>query len=99
MEHKIVDTKMPIRSIIWSDESYLGLDAGIRFGVRVLHAHGIETCQSCQGGEGHCYDRPTIDMVAGADDSEGFRALACLQTLEARADDKPMFTYGYWCSI
>ena len=106
---------------------YQGLDAGIRFAVRVLHAAGgIETCQSCQGGKDHSYDRPTIDMIAGGNDATGFRALAALvdyglpvsdvailwnvknglpyeklwritffETMEARADDKPSFVYGY----
>ena len=55
-----------------SEAFYAGLDEGIRFPVRVLHAHGIETGQSCEGkngkhpagahGEGHSYDHPTIDL-------------------------------------
>ena|ERR1035438_9034659 len=58
---------------------YKELDAGIRFAVRVLHAAGgIETCQSCQGGKGHSYDRPTVDMIATGDGALGFRALAAL---------------------
>lgn len=69
----------PIRDGMWPDKVYQDLDAGIRFAVRVLHAHGFETCQSCQGGKGHAYDRPTVDMVAGGDDAEGFGALAALQ--------------------
>ena len=65
---------------------YGQLDEGIRFAVRVLHARGFETCQSCQGGadpkrprRGHAYDRPTVDMVATADDAWGFAALSALQ--------------------
>jgi len=61
-----------------SAEWYATLDPGIRFAVKVLHAAGLETCQSCQGGDGHCYDRPSIDMVAGPDDAGGFAALAAL---------------------
>lgn len=64
---------------------YVGLDAGIRFAVRVLHAQGLETCQSCQGGpdperpeRGHAYDRPTVDLPASVDDCVGFEALAAL---------------------
>lgn len=68
-----------MRSMIWQDAEYQGLDKGIRFAVRVLHAAGIETCQSCQGGAGHAYDRPTIDLTAGGDDSKGFEALAALR--------------------
>jgi hypothetical protein len=82
MEDKLVtdQTEHPIRTKVESEEFYKGIDAGIRFAVRVLHAHGIETCQSCQGGEGHCYDRPTIDMIAIADDVTGFAALHYLQS-------------------
>jgi hypothetical protein len=69
----------PLRDMMMPEDFYGGLDAGIRFAVRVLHAAGgIETCQSCQGGKGHSYDRPTIDMIATRDDAIGFRALAAL---------------------
>jgi hypothetical protein len=60
-----------------SDKWYAGLDDGIRFPVRVLHARGIETGQSCQGGHGHAYDRPTIDLL-GNSAGAGFAALAAL---------------------
>jgi hypothetical protein len=66
------------RDLMMPEEWYQKLDPGIRLAVRVLHAHGIETCQSCQGGEGHAYDRPTVDLVARADDAVGFGALAAL---------------------
>ena len=69
----------PIRDVMWPESSYASLDVGIRFAVRVLHAAGIETCQSCQGGKGHSYDEPTIEMVAGDDDALGFEALAVLR--------------------
>lgn len=71
---------LPVRNSMWPNESYKSLDAGIRFAVRVLHADGIETCQSCEGGEGHAYDRPTIDMIAGPSDSAGLAAVAALWT-------------------
>lgn len=106
---------------------YLSLDVGIRFAVRVLHATaGIETCQSCQGGKGHSYDRPTVDMIASGSDAKGFAALAALvdyglpvadiailwniknglpyeklwritftETMESRADEKPIFVWSY----
>jgi hypothetical protein len=54
-----------------------GLDPGIQRFVDILREHGVETCQSCQGGEGHCYDWPTIDFVGG--DGAGWHALGvCL---------------------
>jgi hypothetical protein len=72
-------TKRVIRDMMMPEPFYEGLDAGIRFAVRVLHAAGgIETCQSCQGGKGHAYDHPTVDMIAGGSDAIGFRALAAL---------------------
>jgi len=74
------DGQAPIRDMMMPESFYQDLDEGIRFAVRVLHAAGrMETCQSCQGGEGHSYDRPTIDMICTGDDARGFAALATLQ--------------------
>jgi hypothetical protein len=70
----------PIRSKMEDEEFYQGLDVGIRFAVRVLHAAGIETGQSCQGGASHCYPEPTVEFRADADDARGFAALSALQT-------------------
>ena len=52
----------------------LGLDPGIADAVRVLRDAGIETNESCQGGEGHTYPEPAVRFLG--DNSEGFRALA-----------------------
>lgn len=68
-----------IRSIMWKRDEYDGIDLGVRFAVKVLHAAGIETCQSCQGGAGHSYPEPSIDLPARGDDADGFGALAALQ--------------------
>lgn len=68
----------PLRTKVASPEFYAGLDPGIRFAVRVLHAHGIETCQSCESGPGHCYPEPTVDLLAGPNDATGFAAVAYL---------------------
>lgn len=118
--------KAPFRNMMEPEAFYMSLDAGVRFAVRVLHANGFETCQSCQGGRGHAYLEPTVEMIAGADDAEGFGALAALQayglplseisivwhvrsglpyeknwritftkTMEDRANEKPLFVYGY----
>ena len=51
-----------------------GLDPGIKPYVEVLLEAGIETFESCQGGEGHGFPEPTI-CFAGLKD-EGWRALA-----------------------
>ncbi len=50
------------------------LDPGIRPFVEVLQSAGVETFESCQGGEGHSFPEPTIRFHG--DRSEGFRALA-----------------------
>lgn len=63
---------------MWSKKEYDSLDKGIRFPVKVLHAAGLETCQSCEGGKGHAYEYPTIEMIAAGNDVNGFTALAVL---------------------
>jgi len=50
------------------------LDKGIKRYVEILVAAGIETYESCEGGEGHAYPEPTI--VFHGEIGEGFRALA-----------------------
>lgn len=49
------------------------LDASIADAVRVLQSAGIETFESCQGGDGHAYPEPTIRFHGQRGD--GFRAL------------------------
>lgn len=53
---------------------YDALDEGIRNAVRVLAEAGVETFESCQGGDGHAYAEPTIRFHG--ERSAGFRALA-----------------------
>ena len=55
-----------------------GLDPGIASYVDVLDAAGIETFESCEGGEGHAFLEPTIRFYG--DRGEGFRALAVATT-------------------
>lgn len=50
------------------------LDKGVRHAVELLNSAGIETYESCEGGEGHSYPEPTIRFHG--DRSEGFKALA-----------------------
>lgn len=50
------------------------LDAGIRDIVVALIANGIETFESCEGGQGHSYPWPTVRFEGGS--AEGLRALA-----------------------
>jgi hypothetical protein len=37
-----------------------GLDPGIRKAVEILQASGIETFESCEGGDGHAFTEPTV---------------------------------------
>lgn len=50
------------------------LDAGVRHYVEVLIEGGIETFESCQGGDGHAFAEPTVRFYGGR--PEGYRALA-----------------------
>ena len=50
------------------------LDAGIAPYVLLLRGAGVETFESCEGGQGHAYPQPTIRFHG--DRSEGLRALA-----------------------
>lgn len=50
------------------------LDQGIARGVEILVGAGIETYESCEGGEGHSYAEPTIRFHG--DRAKGFHALS-----------------------
>ena len=50
------------------------LDRGIAAAVELLANAGVETFESCQGGEGHAYPLPTVRFHGPP--AEGFRAYA-----------------------
>jgi len=50
------------------------LDEGIRDIVLTLTGNGIETFESCQGGEGHSFPEPTVRFEGSS--GEGLRALS-----------------------
>lgn len=50
------------------------LDPGIQHAVEILNKSGVETYESCEGGEGHAFPVPTI--LFHGERSEGFRVLA-----------------------
>lgn len=54
-----------------------GLDSGIAPFVEILRRHGIETFESCEGGNGHSYPEPTIRF--GGTQGDGFKAFAVAQ--------------------
>jgi hypothetical protein len=51
-----------------------GLDEGILSVVQVLTRNGVETFESCEGGEGHAFHEPTVRFHGSH--AEGFRALS-----------------------
>ena len=52
----------------------LGCDPGIRLYVGILLDNGLETIQSCEGGDGHAYELPTVEVTGGP--GAGYHALA-----------------------
>src|SRR5882724_4370176 len=50
------------------------LDQGIRLMVQVLAQNGVETFESCEGGEGHAFHEPTVRFHGSH--AEGFRVLS-----------------------
>ena len=52
----------------------LPLDRCISYAVKVLRDTGVETYESCEGGEGHAFTEPTIRFFGGA--TEGLRVVA-----------------------
>lgn len=49
------------------------LDPGIKRAVLILREEGVETYESCEGGQGHAYPEPAVRFYG--DRFEGFRAL------------------------
>src|SRR5437016_5921309 len=56
----------------------LPLDRWISYAVKVLRDAGIETYESCQGGEGHSFPEPTVRFFGGR--GEGYRAVSAAMT-------------------
>jgi hypothetical protein len=52
----------------------LPLDTGIRRAVLILRRAGVETFESCDGGDGHAFPEPTIKFHGNA--WAGFKAFA-----------------------
>lgn len=59
------------------DSDFPDLDAGISDAVRVLRARGVETFESCEGGDGHAYAEPTVRFHGHRD--QGWRGLWAAQ--------------------
>ena len=56
------------------------LDPEIKRYVDILREGGVETFESCQGGDGHTYPEPTIRFHGGR--AVGFHALSVAQTYD-----------------
>lgn len=54
------------------------LDRHISYAVKVLRDAGVETYESCQGGNGHSFPEPTVRFSGPF--AEGFRALSVAVT-------------------
>lgn len=50
------------------------VDPGIRRVVEILFGAGVETFESCEGGEGHSFAEPTVRFHGNV--AEGFRAFS-----------------------
>jgi hypothetical protein len=61
------------------DDVTLPLDPGIRRYVLALRAAGVETFESCQGGDGHAFPEPTVRFHGGP--AEGYKAFAAAREL------------------
>ena len=58
-----------------SERRLLGaMDKGIRPYVEILRTNGVETYESCEGGEGHSYPEPAVRFYGTR--AAGFLALA-----------------------
>jgi len=55
------------------------LDPGIVEAVKALQDAGLQTAESCEGGEGHAYDWPMVSLIGGS--ADGWRALAVCKDL------------------
>lgn len=56
-----------------------GLDPGIASAVELLRSVGVETVESCEGGEGHTWEHPTV-RFSGAQFA-GWEVLGAAQRL------------------
>jgi hypothetical protein len=60
----------------WRSRWLSRLDPGVAAYVDALRASGVETFESCEGGDGHAYPEPTVRFKG--DEAEGFRAVTIM---------------------
>jgi hypothetical protein len=66
-------------------EEPTGLDPKISHIVRTLREEGIETFESCDGGQGHSFPEPTVRFFGNH--AEGYRALTVALNYAMRVQD------------
>ncbi len=74
----MTETPSPQTSTDIRDGTLSQLDSGIRPFVEVLRSSGVETFESCQGGEGHSSPEPMVRFYG--DGAEGYRAFSVAMT-------------------
>jgi hypothetical protein len=81
----------------------LALDPGIRGYVLALREGGVETFESCEGGDGHALAEPTIRFHGSAAAGYKAYAIACERGLPVAAlrlsypvDDNKLLTGPWW---
>jgi len=60
-------------SILRTAVDWSKIDPGIKHELKILCDNGIETTESCQGGQGHPFPEPTIRFCGGR--AAGFKAV------------------------
>jgi hypothetical protein len=66
--------KEPVTRAPFEGDGVRRIDCGIKREVEILRANGVETFESCEGGQGHPFHEPTVRFHGNA--AEGMRALA-----------------------
>src|ERR1017187_3449656 len=61
------------------------IDSGIKHELKILCDNGIETTESCQGGQGHPFPEPTIRFCGGR--AAGFKAIQVAITFGLKVSD------------
>ena len=75
-----IDTNSRIELKATEEELEQCLDKGIARIVMTLRRNGVETFESCEGGEGHTFPVPTVRFHG--EYAEGFRALSVAIMME-----------------
>lgn len=79
-QHESTTTPMkPGRLDEFEPATDMPLDLGIRRYVLALRSGGVETFESCEGGDGHAFPEPTVRFHGGP--AEGYKAFGVAREL------------------